>query len=1444
MWYSKSMILVLLLFNAVHVHSQLDAEFSVDVSEGCAPLVVEFTNLTPHDSENEYFWNFGNGKLSDLKDPTTVYSEPGVYSVELRVINQGVSQTVLKSDLITIFEPVDIDFSIDGSPDGCAPHNISFQVIGDEAMQNPSYTWDFGDGTLAAIQAPDHNYTEAGEFDVTLIIDYNNGCLSKITKENFIKVNKPRAFFKGDKTKSCEGELITAFENQSYGSENQMYLWKFGDGGNSSETNPVHAYEVAGIYDVSLKVTDDLGCSDSITMTNYITVEETVSQFAIAKDIFCPGESIEFENTSVNNKYNSWDFGDGTNSSLASPAHSYATPGEYTVSLRIENGVCISEFEKNIIIEEVVADFDISENYKCSLPATIGYIDKSTNANTYEWTFDNGTTSDLQNPSVTYSGFKPGTNSSYETYTTKLTVTSSNGCKSSKVINDILTISLPIARISADNLLGCVPLTVNLQSSSTYVSDQDEIASYQWLLNGDEVSDQSSWNTTFNEPTEEEKIELVITTGLGCVSKINDVIKAGEMQQPDFSVKDKSVFCASETVEFVDLSSDQEDIDFIEWDYGDGSKSFVGELTHMYTDTGTFDVGLTVFHNGCETSVVKSKVLTINGPIVDFNRINQCENVMTAELYSDLIDATEFEWDFGDNSAKVTGSETVTHTYAQEGNYEIILKASNSNNGCNAEIKKNITIIESFAGLVSSKDSSCINESLDFDPQSSTNPGEFSYGGDTYKFMIDFGDGTPIEYINETISHSYSAEGKYTSELIIRDLNNCADTARVLVEVFDVKPDFEHQYDNGCLPAQYTFFDRTVSDVPIVEWEWNFGDGSLSSDQNPVHLIESFGIYDVKLTSTSKIGCKRSITKSNELVLLEPKPVIVADRSNTCINTIVSFEESSFANITEYDWDFGDGAVSNESSPEHSYANIGSYDISLTIKDNHGCIGSASYTDFISVQDFPVANFNSDQTVSNCYPFKVDFNDLSSGESLTKWAWNFGDNGTSTIQNPQHIYTKPGLYDVQVIVSTSNGCNDTLTRNELIEVKGPYAEIMAMDTVCLNTDVEFSLVNMQNVENVFWDFGDGNVIEDFTPVHQYQLNGLKYPTALLINSGSFACNKYINDTLYVDEVTAMMEFGDGNGFGCEPYNLNFINNSVLADRYLWKVGDEIIAETKDATHTFTDAGLYETSLKVTSISGCHDSVYTEVLVHPLPTVEIARDTFICRGDEIMLWASGGQLYNWSPENSLDYSDIDIPLATPEITTIYKVNVTDENECINTDSVRVTVQQPPYVVMQDSTIIIGESIFYNLEDNGIKSYQWFPDLEISDASVANPLILPTESRTYNVALTDTADCFTETFSFNINVEKKYSVDVPTAFTPNGDNLNDLIMVKGWGIKELKHFRIFDRYGALVYETNDIEMGWDGKYKGVEQESGIYNYIVSVLSYDGNVREIKGAFELIK
>jgi len=1444
MWYFKTIVLSLLLLNFGLAKSQLSADFEVDFNEGCTPLVVTFTNLTPHNPDNEYYWDFGNGNTSELQNPSSIYSEAGTYNVQLKVVNKGVEQIVLKNDLINVFSPEVIDILINTPTEGCAPHEVSFEVIGDGDMINPSYTWDFGDGKLSSDPAPVNTYTEAGLYDVTLIIDYNTGCVSKITKEELLKVNNPRAFFNSDNTSACNGTFTTVFNNQSYGSDDLNYHWKFGDGAISAESNPAHTYDEPGSYTVVLTVTDPIGCTDSLVQEQFINVEETKSQFTTEKDVFCPNEPITFVNTSINNKFNVWDFGDGNGSSLESPVHRFTSPGEYIVKLVIENGICTNEYSKTITIEEVIADFEISDDYGCSFPFTVEYINKSTNAINYEWEFDNETSSDLANPSVTYTSFKPGANSSVETYSTKLTAISANGCKNTREIKDILTISLPVARITSNQLLGCIPLEVNLESSSTYVSEQDQITSYQWLLNGEEVSTESSWTNTFTEATEEEKIELLITTGLGCVSKINDVIKAGKTQEPDFAVKDKSVYCASETVEFIDLSSNKQEIDFIEWNYGDGTKSFVGELTHVYNDIGTFDVELSVFHNGCKTSVTKTEAVTINGPIIDFNRLNKCENVMTAQLVADLKDASGFEWDFGDGSDKVSGEESVNHTYSEEGTYQITLKADNATHGCNAETTKEITIIKSLAVLTVSKDSCCIKESIEFDPLSSINAAEFDKGGNSYKYVFDFGDGAEPAYTSAVADNSYASAGKYLAKLIIEDVNNCTDTAQQIVEVFDINPDFNYQYDNGCLPAQYSFFDQTVSDIPVVQWEWSFGDGTTSTEKDPKHVVNNFGIYDIQLTTINKIGCSGTISKTDELVLREPVPVIKSENSKTCVNSVVSFEEASFTNITQYNWDFGDGGTSTEETPSHTYENTGLYDVSLTITDNHGCIGTTTNAEYVSVQDYPVAAFTSDKTVSNCYPFKVEFSDLSTGESLSNWYWNFGDNGEAATQNPQHIYTKPGLYDVQLIAATSNACQDTIKKMAIIEVNGPYAEIMVSDTVCLNTDVEFSLVNIQNVESALWDFGDGNISNALNTVHQYQLNGTKYPTTLLVNSGSFACNKYINDTLYVDEVEALFAFGDEKGIGCEPYELNLINNSYRANKTAWSVNDEIISEANETSHVYSTDGLYKTGLHVTSSNGCKDSIEAFVTVHPLPTIELIRDTFICKGNDIMLWAKGGSLYSWSPSVSLDHADIDIPIANPVITTAYTVQVTDDNECINNGSVKITVQQPPFIELKDSTIIIGESIDYNIKDESIKTYEWSPDVEISDASSPIITILPTESRTYNVALTDTAECFTETFSLNINVEKKYSVDVPTAFTPNGDQVNDQIGVKGWGIKELKYFRVFNRFGSMVFETNDLEIGWDGKFKGVDQEAGIYNYIVSVISYDNKVREIKGAFELIK
>jgi gliding motility-associated-like protein len=175
---------------------------------------------------------------------------------------------------------------------------------------------------------------------------------------------------------------------------------------------------------------------------------------------------------------------------------------------------------------------------------------------------------------------------------------------------------------------------------------------------------------------------------------------------------------------------------------------------------------------------------------------------------------------------------------------------------------------------------------------------------------------------------------------------------------------------------------------------------------------------------------------------------------------------------------------------------------------------------------------------------------------------------------------------------------------------------------------------------------------------------------------------------------------------------------------------------------------------------------------------------------------------------------------------------------------VTVQQLPFVTLRDTILNIGEIVSLDITDAGIASYVWTPNDNISCSNCPNPVFQPLQTTTYQVAVTDTSACFTMLYPIKINIIEKYSVDVPNAFTPNGDGINDRIFVKGWGIKEIVSFKIYNRMGQEVYSSSNLNEGWDGTFKGKSQPIETYSYNLQVRTFDEKVRNKSGTLKLLK
>ncbi len=295
----------------------------------------------------------------------------------------------------------------------------------------------------------------------------------------------------------------------------------------------------------------------------------------------------------------------------------------------------------------------------------------------------------------------------------------------------------------------------------------------------------------------------------------------------------------------------------------------------------------------------------------------------------------------------------------------------------------------------------------------------------------------------------------------------------------------------------------------------------------------------------------------------------------------------------------------------------------------------------------------------------------------------------------------------------------------------------------------------------------------------------------------------------------------------------------------WKIdsGTGSFSNINDPTAEISGLATGVTELMwIVSNGACDPSVdVITIEVNDQPRVE-PTSTSICAGDEIQLLAVGGDDYLWSPAEGLSQSNIANPVASPESTTTYEVEIIRANCPNETLEVQVTVNPTPVVVAvpADTTINIGQEL--QLQASGATQYEWSPATGLDDPTSSNPVASPLESITYTVTGTTDFDC-SATASVAITVDEAFEIFVPEMFSPNDDGNNDLLFVNTIGLQNVE-FKVFDRFGRVIFSTDDPSVGWNGIYKGEKQNIDAYPYVVVGQTFGGQVITKKGTVQLIR
>jgi gliding motility-associated-like protein len=547
--------------------------------------------------------------------------------------------------------------------------------------------------------------------------------------------------------------------------------------------------------------------------------------------------------------------------------------------------------------------------------------------------------------------------------------------------------------------------------------------------------------------------------------------------------------------------------------------------------------------------------------------------------------------------------------------------------------------------------------------------------------------------------------------------------------------------------------------------------------------------------------------------------------------------------IYSWHWDFGIPGMLNDTSnteaPSFTYPDTGIYIIKLVVNPGDPCSDSATMQIGLYPGFFP--DFVSSGI---CVTKPTSFTDATTTVYgvVNGWRWDFGEptvsNDTSRLRNPVYSYPTVGVKNAQLIVQSSKGCIDTVTKAITIIDKPPIT-LPFRDTLICNIDtLQLSAA------------GSGGVFS-WTPNYNIILantaNPLVFPktttwyTVLLddngcVNTDSIRVRVTDRVILTVRPDTTYCA-GDGVQLYATTNGLQFswTPNVSLSD-------PNIINPIANPPATTT----YQLTAKVGKCSSTDDVTVFPV---PYPLVDAGPDVSICYNSSVQLNATVvASSYFWRPQGSLSSPDILNPIAHPASTTKYILTATDVLGCPKPSFDTVVVTVLPKVKAsagRDTMIVFGQPL--QLNASGGENYLWTPSDYLNNTGISNPVARissPFDSIRYKVFVTDQLGCLDSATILVKIFRTNPQIFVPTGFTPNGDGRNDVLKPIAVGIERIEYFRVYNRWGQLVFSTTVNGQGWNGEIGGKPQTTNTYVWLVKGVDYTGKPVFQKGTATLIR
>lgn len=1050
----------------------------------------------------------------------------------------------------------------------------------------------------------------------------------------------------------------------------------------------------------------------------------------------------------------------------------------------------------------------LSSSFSCNTlkgcsPLVVNLTDHSSGTIvTRTWDFGNGNVSTQINPSATY--LNPGT------YTVRLIV--SDGTHTDTSSQQITVFQLPTVNFTCDTTTTCFGDSIHFRNLVT--AGSAPVNHFAWGFgNGIASSDTNaiymySAPGTFN-------VTLVVQDTNGCDGHLTKPAYITIWPKPvaQYSVTPQVSCGTSQTLSFSNQSTGT-GLTYA-WSFGDsGAISHTPSPAHLYP-YGIYPALLTATNNfGCKSKF--QQTVSIINVVANFmaNKTTVCAGETVYFYDLSPMPGTSWRWYFGDGT--ISGNRNPLKVYRTPGVYSVTFVVKDQMCLDSVTVVGYMTVTQGFSVSFMADNRNSCNTPFTVNFRDSVPAG--------VSLLWTFGNGTISTDTNPTVT--YTTPGAFTVSLVAVDSTGCMVTVGQPGYINTTKPDVNFVCDTLiCTGDGVQFNNRTVN---AVRYLWNFGDGDTSTALNPLHHYTGYGRYTVSLTAWDSLGCDSTLVKAG---LIRSDSVAVSftvnSRFSMCPPLVSVFRSSVNRQDLKYLWNFGDGYTDTARNPTHIFFTPGVYTVSVRATSIMGCSGTFTDSALITVQG-PTGNFTV-SPVSGCAPLNVAY----SGSVSNNTASIVCDLGDGTLYtdslNFNYTYNATRIYHPKFILTDYVGCTVPVILDSIITHSRP--ELQLRDTtVCAGRGVEVNLGS----GSFRWNYNSTSYCDTCRKALSFcdtcsslLLTPADTTTFVVTSTNSYGCS--VTDSFVVNVDPLPVLSAQDTIRLCKGASTT-INAVQQAYGVAWSPA-RFLNSASVAQPVCTPQQNIDYTVQAFNRMGCSVSETIAVAVVGRIPMIAGNDTSVCPGSQVNLYAAltdsalHGTTISWIPAPGLtETADGDAEVTMDATTESFTVVASGGSCTADTINIKVTVNAAATVTLPASlSTTAGLELPITIQSGDLSSYNWQARETLSCTECPNPVLTATESQMVYLSGTNQFGCKVQD-SVLVNVLQcdPATVFVPNTFTPNNDGLDDILYVRSKTLSQLDYFRVFDRWGSIVFESHSLSQGWDGTINGKTAEQGVYVY----------------------